>query len=159
MAVTKIRKISSWTLFIVWIISLALFALFYLGGVGEPLGVDQFKNPIYTGELLIWSYILFAICAVSMLLFGITQFFNKFKTDPKGALSSLVVVAGFAILLIIAYAVGDGTSLPGINDDSQKFNTPVWLKITDMWLYAMYILLVLAIIAMIWGSVKKILSK
>jgi multisubunit Na+/H+ antiporter MnhB subunit len=159
MAVTKIRKISSWTLLFVSIISLALFVLFYFGGVGEPLGVDQFKNPTYTGELLIWSYFLLGICAVSMLLFGITQFFNKLKTNPKGALSSLAVFAGFAILLIIAYMGGDGTAIPGINADSQKFNTPVWLKVTDMWLYAMYILLVLAIIAMAWGSVKKILSK
>ncbi|MDR1221536.1 MAG: hypothetical protein LBL07_01480 [Tannerella sp.] len=159
MAVTKIRKISSWTLLVITIISLTIFALFFFGGVGEPLGVDQFKNPNYTGAMLIWSYILLVLCAVSMLLFGITQFFNKFMTNPKGAIVSLVIFLGFAILLVIAYAAGDATPLGGINDDSQKFNVEVWLKITDMWLYAMYILLVLAVFAIIWGSVKTILKK
>ncbi|MDR1114668.1 MAG: hypothetical protein LBL33_00655 [Tannerella sp.] len=158
MAVTKIRKISSWTLLAVSIISGAILGLYYLGGVGEPLN-GEMKNPIYTGELLYWSYILLGLCAVSMLLFGITQFFNKFKSNPKGAITSLIVFVTFAILLIIAYAIGDGTPLSGINIDSQKFNTENWLKITDMWLYAMYILLIICIIAILGGSVKKIMNK
>jgi hypothetical protein len=159
MAVTKIRKISSWTLLVVTIISLALFGLFYFGGEDAPVGADLFKNPTYTGEVLIWSYTLLAICAVSMILFGITQFINKFKTNPKGTIMSLGVFVGFVILLFIAYAIGDATPLSGINADSQKFNVESWLKITDMWLYAMYILLVLAILAMFWGSFKTIMKK
>lgn len=159
MAVTKIRKISSWTFLIVTVISLAIFGLFFFGGVDDPYGVDQFKNPTFTGEMLIWAYILLAICAVSMVLFGITQFSNKFKTNPKGALASLAVFVGFAILLVIAYTMGDATPLNGINADSQKFNVESWLKITDMWLYAMYIFLVLCIFAIIWGSVKTITKK
>lgn len=159
MAVTKIRKISSWTLLTVTFISLVVFALFYFGGEDEPIGVDQFKNPTYTGAMLIWAYILLALCAVGMLLFGITQFFNKFKTNPKGAIMTLAVFVGFAVLMIIAYAIGDATPLPGINADSQKFNVTGWLKVTDMWIYAMYMLLALAIIAILWGSVKKIMKK
>jgi multisubunit Na+/H+ antiporter MnhB subunit len=158
MAVTKIRKISSWTLLIVSIISLALFALFFFGGVNEPLN-GEWKNPTYTSEVLIWSYVLLAICAISMTLFGITQFFNKFKTNPKGAITSLVVFVGFVVLLIIAYAIGDGQQLSGINADSQKYNVESWLKITDMWLYAMYILLTLSVLAILWSSVKKITNK
>jgi uncharacterized membrane protein len=158
MAVTKIRKISSWTLLIVAIISLVLFVLFYFGGVGEPLN-GEWKNPAYTSEVLIWSYVLLAICAISMILFGIMQFFNKFRTNPKGAITSLAVFVGFVVLLIIAYTVGDVTKLSGINADSQKYNVDSWLKITDMWLYAMYTLLVLSVLAMIWGSVKRIINK
>jgi hypothetical protein len=159
MAVTRIRKISSWTLLAVAAISIAVLALFYFGGVDEPVGVDQFKNPTYTGELLYWSYFLLGICALSMILFGITQFANKFKTNFKATLMALVVFVGFAALLIIAYYMGDATPLPGINADSQKFNVESWLKITDMWLYAMYALLGLAIVAMLWSSVQKIINK
>jgi hypothetical protein len=157
MAVTKIRKISSCTLLIVNIISVALWALFFFGGVGEPIG--EWKNPTYTGEVLIWSYVLLAICAINIVLFGIIQFFNKFKTSPKGAITSLAVFIGFAVLLIIAYTIGDGTQLSGINADSQKYNVDSWLKITDMWLYAMYVLSLLSVFAIFWGSVKKIINK
>ncbi|MDR2914225.1 MAG: hypothetical protein LBV74_05280 [Tannerella sp.] len=159
MAVTKIRKISSWTMLIVSIISLAVFALFYFGGEDTPVGVDQFKNPTYTSELLIWMYILLAVCAISLVLFGVLQFANKFKTDPKGALMTLAVFAGFVILLVIAYFIGDATPLSGINADSQKFNVESWLKVTDMWIYAIYIMLTLSVVAIIWGSVKKVLNK
>ena len=160
MAVRRIRKISSWTMILVTCISLALMVLFFFGGVGEPYGINEFKNPIYTGEMLIWSYILLAICAVSMLLFGFVQFGSKFKSNPKAALLMLGIFAAFAVLLIISYSMGDGTPLTAhINEDSQKFNVPFWLKTTDMWLYATYILSALAIIAMIWGSVRKILNK
>jgi len=160
MAVTKIRKISRWTLYVVTFINLALLALFFFGGVGEPYGIEAFKNPTYTGELLIWCYILLVICVIGMLLFGITQFGGKFKTNPKTALVTLGIFAGFALILIVAYTLGDGTLLTiRMNEESQKYNTVFWLKVTDMWLYAMYILSVLAILAMIWGSIRKIISK
>ena len=161
MAVSKIRKISSWTMLVITFISLAIFALFFFGGVGEPLGAngDQ-KNPIYTGELLIWGYILLALCVAGMVLFGIFQFGSKFKSSPKAALMGLGVLVAFAVLLVIAYSLGDSALLTShINSESQKYNTPFWLKVTDMWLYSMYMLLALCIIAMGWGSVKKILSK
>ena len=160
MAVKVIRKISSWTLIFVTLVSLAFFALFYFGGVGEPYGQNQSKNPIFTGELLYWAYALFALCAAGMILFGIIQFGSNFKTNPKGALAGLGILVCFAVLLVVAYSLGDGTLLThGINQDSQKYNTVFWLKVTDMWLYSIYMLAGLAIVAMGWGSIKKILSK
>jgi len=161
MAVSKIRKISSWTMLLITVISLALFALFFFGGVGEPLGAnsDQ-KNPIYTGELLIWAYILLGLCITGMVLFGLFQFGSKFKSNPKAAIMGLGVLVAFAVLLFVAYSLSDGTLLTShINADSQKYNTPFWLKTTDTWLYSMYILLALCIVAMGWGSIKKILSR
>ena len=161
MAVTKIRKISSWTMLAITLISLSIFALFFFGGVGEPLGAngDQ-KNPIYTGELLIWAYILLALCVTGLILFGIFQFGSKFKSNPKAALMGLSVLVAFAVLLLIAYLLSDGTLLTThLNQESEKYNTVFWLKTTDTWLYSMYILLGLCIFAMGWGSVKKILSK
>ena len=95
-----------------------------------------------------------------MLMFGLTQFGSKFKTNPKAALVMLGIFAGFAILLIVAYSLGNGSLLTvHLNEESQKFNTEFWLKITDMWIYSIYILSALAILAMFWGSIRKILSK
>ena len=159
MAVTGIRKISRWTLYAVAFISIAVLALFAFGGVGEPYGPNAATNPIYTGELLIWCYVLLAVCAIGMLLFGITQFATKFISNPKGSIVTLLVLVAFAILFIITYALGDTTPFPGINEESQQFNTDFWLKVTDMWLYTMYIMAILAIAAIIWGSAKKIFGK
>ena len=160
MAVSKIRKISSWTMLAVNLVSGALIVLFFFGGVGDPYGPQAFKNPVYTGEVLIWSYILLAICVAGMLLFGITQFGGKFKINPKAALVTLGILVAFAILLFVAYFMGDGTLLTSrLNPDSQKFNTEFWLKLTDMWLYAMYILSVLCVFAILWGSAQKIFKK
>ena len=47
MAVTKIRKMSSWTLLIVSIISLVVLGMFYAGGVVDPSVAK--KEPISTG--------------------------------------------------------------------------------------------------------------
>ena len=53
MAVTKIRKISSWTLLISSIISIIVLGMFYAGGVVDPAA--EMKEPIYTGILINWT--------------------------------------------------------------------------------------------------------
>jgi len=160
MAVTKIRKISSWVLILTCLLSLAVLALFFLGGYDAPLGIDgEWKNPTYTGELLLWNYFLLGICALSMIFFGLSQFAFKFKTNAKSSLMVLGVIVGFVFLLVIAYSFGDTTPLPNINADSQKFNIASWLKITDMWIFTMYTLIVLAVAAIVWGALKKAINK
>ena len=157
MAISGIRKISSWTLLLVVLLSFVILGLFFFGGVDEPL--NKQKNPTFTNELLLWIYLLLAICTFSMVIFGITQFANKFKTNTKASLTTLGVLVGFASLLAISYVIGDGTPIAGLNKASQKFNIESWLKITDMWLYGMYILLGLSMCAIAWGSIRKALSK
>lgn len=157
MAVTKIRKISSWTLLASAIISVIVLAMFVSGGVIDP-GADM-KEPIHTNLLLNWVYILFGLTTISTLVFAVWQFAGSFKDDAKAALMSLGVIVVFAAILLIAYAIGDPTPLPMINAESADYNTASWLKITDMWIYSIYILIGLIVLAVIAGSVKKILNK
>ena len=67
MAVTKIRKMSSWTLLIVSIISLVVLGMFYAGGVVDPS--VEMKEPIYTGLLINWTSVLFFVTIISTILF------------------------------------------------------------------------------------------
>jgi glucan phosphoethanolaminetransferase (alkaline phosphatase superfamily) len=157
MAVSKIRKISSWTLLAVIIISAGVLALFYFGGVVDP-NAEQ-KEPIHTAELLYWCYAILGLAVAGLLIFGVIQFITSLLSKPKSALISLVVIVAFAALFIITYSIGDGTELANINADSAKYNVEGWLKISDMWLYTTYTLLVLSILAMIFGSVKKVFNK
>ena len=52
MAVTKIRKMSSWTLLGVMIVSVIVFAMFYFGGVVDSAA--EKTDPINTSLLLYW---------------------------------------------------------------------------------------------------------
>ncbi len=157
MAVTKIRKISSWTLLVCSIISIVVLGMFYAGGSVDPAA--EMKEPIYTGLLINWTYALFLITVVSTVIFAIWQFATLLKTDSKAAIMSLVVIVLFAAMLFITYSIGNGTPLTGLNQDSQEYNTTFWLKITDMWIYSTYILIALIILAVLVGSVKKVLNK
>ena len=157
MAVTKIRKISSWTLLISSIISVVVLVMFYTGGVVDP--VAEMKEPIYTGLLLNWTYVLFALTIVSMIALALWQFAGSLKHDPKSALMGLGVVVLFAALLFVTYTMGDATPLTTLNADSEKYNTTFWLKITEMWIYSAYVLIVLIILAIIWGTIRRMVNR
>lgn len=157
MAVTKIRKISSWTLLLTSIISIVVLGMFYAGGVVDPS--VEMKEPIYTGLLLNWTSILFFVTIVSTVIFAIWQFTSLLKTSPKSALASFIVIICFAAMLLITYSIGDATPLKGLNADSQEYNIPLWLKITDMWIYSSAILMILIIVAVAAGSVKRMLNR
>ena len=90
MAVTKIRKVSSWTLLITSIISLVVLGMFYAGGVVDPS--VEMKEPVYTGLLLNWTSILFFITIVSTVIFALWQFTSLLKTSPISALASFIVI-------------------------------------------------------------------
>lgn len=157
MAVTKIRKISSWTLLISSIVSVVVLGMFFGGGVVDPAA--EMKEPIYTGLLIDWTSVLFFGTIVSTVLFAIWQFISLLKTDAKSALASLVTLVLFAGLLFITYTMGDATPLTGLNADSQAYNTAGWLKISDMWIMSTVILIGLIIACVVWGSIKRILGK
>ena len=157
MAVTKIRKMSSWTLLIVSIISLVVLGMFYAGGVVDPS--VEMKEPIYTGLLINWTSVLFFVTIISTILFPVWQFITLLQTNAKSAITSLIVVVVFAAILFITYSMGDATPLGGMNADSQKYNIPLWLKVTDMWIMSTAVLMILIIAAVVWGSVKRMLNK
>ena len=161
MAVTKIRKISSWTLWAVTAISIVVFGLFFFGGQTEnsPFLAKNLSDPKYTAHLLYWGYTVFALAIISLLGFAIFQFITSLMENPKKALSSISVIVVFGVLLGITYAMGSDTPLSGLNTDSEKFNIPTWLKITDMWLYSMYVLATLCILAVLGGSAMKFIKK
>ncbi|MCD8270066.1 MAG: hypothetical protein LUD46_17535 [Parabacteroides sp.] len=157
MAVTKIRKISSWTLLIVAIVSLIVLGMFYAGGIVDPAA--EMKEPIYTGLLINWTSVLFFVTIISTIFFALWQFITLLKTDAKSAITSLVVVVVFAAILFITYSMGDATPLKGLNADSQTYNTPLWLKVTDMWIQSTIVLMVLIVAAVVWSSVKRMLNR
>jgi len=160
MAVKTIRRISSWTFLTVVLISVSIFVLFYFGGAGETFisNGNEISNPLYTGEVIIWLYVLFGICTFSMLAFGITQFATKFISKPLSSLVTLGVLGSFGLLLVLTYSFADATPIAAFfnKPELQGYNTDFWLKITDMFIFSIVILLSLAILAIVWGSLLKV---
>lgn len=157
MAVTKIRKLSSWTLLIISLITIAVLGMFFGGGVEDPAAEN--KNYIYTDLLLNWTYVVFFITIVVLAVLAVWQFSSILKTNPKSALTSLIVLVLFALLLIITYSMGDGIPLTTLNADAQTYNTSFWLKATDMWIQSTIVLFVAIVAVICAGTVKRIMNK
>lgn len=158
MAVTKIRKISSLTLWIFMILSLVVFGLFYFGGVVPGTETAETPIPQYTGLLLTWGYIILVVTLAMTVVFALIHLIKLFKDNMRSAVSSLIAIILFFALFFIGYTLGSGTPLniPGYDGAD---NTPFWLKITDMWLYTAYILLLLIFAALIWDSIRKVINR
>ena len=150
MAVTKIHKTSKTALLIGVLISIAVMALFYLGGqvpAHEKIAADM-SQPKFTDMVLYWAYILFAITIVVLLLFAVVTFLKQLKESPKKALGGLLALVGIAALLLVTYLMGSGSLLdiPGYDGSD---NNPATLKLTDMWLYSAYFLLAITFLAIL----------
>lgn len=162
MAVTKISRISRWTLYAMTAVTIALIALFFLGGNVQPeqqyaelVGRTQ---PIFTDALLYWIYVLLGITILAVFVFSIFGFINNFRYNRRRAINSFVTLAVFAVLLLIAYSMGDGTPLNILGYEGPD-NVKSMLKLTDMWLYTIYILMGLTILAMLFSPVIKRIGK
>ncbi len=157
MAVTKIRKLSSWTLLVISIITVVVVGIFFGGGVVDPAAEN--KDYVYTELLLNWTYLVFYITIIALVVLGVWQYVSVLRTNPKGAAMSLGVLVLFALMLIITYSMGDGTPLTTLNADSQTYNTAFWLKCTDMWIMSSIVLFILILAAICWGTIKRMISK
>ncbi len=150
MSVTKIHRTSRTTLLIGVIISIVVMALFYLGGQvsAEEMLIADMSQPKFTDIVLFWAYALLAITIVVLLSFAIVDFLKKLKESPRKALSGFLVLLGMAAMLIITFVIGDDSllNIPGYDGAD---NNPSTLKMTDMWLFSAYIMLIITFLAIV----------
>jgi uncharacterized BrkB/YihY/UPF0761 family membrane protein len=150
MAVTKIRKTSSLAFLATIIVTLVVLGLFLFGGQVAPEQkiVADMSQPAFTDIMLYWAYFLLAVTVVVLILFAIFGFFRSLKTNPKSALGRLLVLVAVVVVLGGSYALGSGEllNIPGYDGPD---NNPATLRMTDMWIFSMYIMLGLSIVAII----------
>ena len=101
----KINKILNIVTIVMFVITVVLLGLFYFGG---ELPNSQYVTPVYTEQLLWWSYLLFGVAIVAALVFPIARLFTR----PKEAMKSFIALAGIIVLVLIAYSMSDGTIPP-----------------------------------------------
>ena len=150
-------KVSYYVLYVMLAAIVVVLGLFYLGGDAQGdsvlMGVDsEMWQPAQTDSLIYLMYGLFGLAVIATLAAFLFQFGTALKDNPGKALKSLIGVIILAVVVIIAWAMGSGEPLtiPGYSGTD---NVPFWLKITDMFLYTIYILLGATVLAIIFSSV------
>ena len=155
-------KVSYYVLYAMFALILVVLGLFYFGGdatgAAALSGVDpEMWQPANTDALLYLMYVLFGLAIAATVIAAVFQFGAALKDNPANAIKSLLGLVLLAVVLIVAWAMGDGTpmQIPGYSGTD---NVPFWLKVTDMFLYSIYFLLGATIVAIILSSIKKKLS-
>ncbi len=152
------NKISFYVLYVIFAALLVVLALFFFGGDAEGTavlaGVDpDMWQPAHTDALLYLTYVLFALAAVS----SIVSFVHFLICNRKASMSSVYVLVGSIIVLIITWFLGSPEKLEIISYEGTD-NVGFWAQAADMFIYALYTLIALAIVCMLFGGIKKRLS-
>lgn len=155
----RIQNASGSILWILLIVTIVILGLFYVGGetpTAERVVADtSLSEPLYTEALLYWMYILFGIAIVVTLVAALYKFATSFVDAPKAAMKSLIGIVLLAAVMIISWSAGSTETLVMPGYDGTE-NVPFWLKITDMFLYTIYIQVGAMILLMVgFGVIKK----
>lgn len=155
-------KVSYYVLYALLAVIAIVLVLFYFGGsatgddVIASINPDMWQ-PAQTDALLYLMYTLFFVTVIAAVGAAVLQFGSALKDNPSNALKSLLGVALLILVLFISWAMGDDTPLE-ITGYTGPDNVPFWLKITDMFLYSTYALLIITLLAILVSSIKKRLS-
>ena len=103
--------------------------------------------------LINWTFILCVLAVVFAIGFPAIQMI----ANPKSGLKALISLVVIGVLMFIAYQLGDGTimEIAGYNGPD---NIPSRLKLSDMVLYSMYGMTVVAVIALLYAEISKLLK-
>ena len=130
-------KVSYYIFYVLIALVLVVLGLFF--GVGYENPVGDYNAPQHTETLIFLMYGFLAVCVLVTVLGGLAQFALNLKDDPKGAVKSLLAIALFAAVLIGAYVMGSEEPLTMAS--GEVFDDVTMLKLSDMMLYAIYLLL------------------
>ena len=147
-----IEKISGITVLLLGIVSVVLVALIYVGGNAESLtiGEDVLTVPKFTEPLIFWCYILIGLTIGITLILTLIGFVKTFAESPVAGLKTLIPIAIFVVLFVVAWSLGSSEKVSIIGYEGTD-NVGFWAQFTDMIIYAIYALFI-AVIATIAGS-------
>ena len=149
----RIQKVSGTVLYVMLAITLVILGMFFFGGetpLDQRLVADTaMEEPAQTDALIYWMYILFGIAVIITIAAAIYQFVTGFIDSPMTAIKSLLGVNLIIVVFVISWAMGSDQPLVMPGYDGAE-NVPFWLKLTDMFLYTIYIMMG-AMILLIFG--------
>ena len=146
-----ISKVTLWVLLALGII---VSLMFFLGGSNGSMEVagDFLDIPRFTNLYLVWNYILVALVVLVTLAVVIWRFVAIYKVDKKSALTSLGVVCGGILLVVLCWFLGSPAEVKIIGYEGTD-NVGAWARLSDASLYLTYILVCATICTVIWGAI------
>lgn len=154
------KKLVSITLYIILAISVILVVVFAMKNSSIVLSEDatvaeKIKEYGSTLDMFIgWAYVLIGLAAAAAIIPSLIQL----VTQPKNAVKTVISIGIVVALILVAYAMADGTvfttaQLPGYDGPD---NVPETLKFADTMIYTTYFLLAGAILSIIYVEVSNI---
>lgn len=140
----KILNIVTIAMFVITVVVLGLFIF------GGTLPNQQYSTPVYTSTILNWSYILFGIAIIAAMIFPVARLFTR----PKQAMKSFLGLGALVIVILIAYAMSDGTPMKLVGYTGPD-NVPSMLLFSDTILYTMYFLFAGTILAILGTEIYR----
>lgn len=101
-----------------------------------------------------WAYILFAIAALSALIFPVVNLFR----NPKNVTKSLVGLLAVALIFVIGYVLADATPIPSPTQNPDLSN-PTVLIISDTGLIATYLLFGISLLLLFYTGIRSAFHK
>ena len=148
----KAHKVSFFVFIALIIATIVVFGLFFGVGFDNPEG--KYNAPVHTGTLIVFMYVMAAICIAVTVLGALLNVFSSFG-GPKGvnitgvpdkAISAVSFIL-LAIIMVASWVMASDAALT--MPSGNVFSNVILLKITDMFLYALYALLALASLGLV----------
>lgn len=151
-------KVSYYVLYALFAAIIVAVVLFFTGGDAEEAAritsVDpEIWQPANTDFLLYLNYALFIIAAIA----AVVSFVYFMVCNPKASAGSLYVLAGSVITLAVCWFLGSPEKIEILGYEGTS-NVGFWSQAADMLIYSVYALFAIAVLSIIVGSVKKLLS-
>lgn len=104
-----------------------------------------------TDYALAWAYILLIITALAALVFPLINV----VTNPRALLQTLALLAGAAVLILVAYVISNDTPIQILGYAGTDNEDPVTLKWVGTALFTTYMLFGLAILSILYSEIAK----
>ena len=104
-----------------------------------------------TDIALMWAYILVLITLIAAIAFPLVAVIS----NPKALVRLLIVLAGFAVLVVVSYLLASDTAIEIIGYDGTGNSDPGTLKMVDTVLFLTYMLFGLAVGSILYAIVSK----
>lgn len=149
----KTERISTRILYALVGVAVVVFALFYIVGYNLPYIYDPSYNaPLFTDVVLwlLYAMTLVAICVAACAVW------HGYRTRSAEAIVNGIPAARIAwitvALLVVSLVVGFviGSSVP-VRVNGKAFDNTFWLKTTDMFIFAITALVVVAVVAVVFS--------